>query len=392
MRIPVAVLALFLATSLSAQNVRFDPPNPTARTPITAHVIGYFSPCTATAVQNGMRLSIQLHNCTLPYSGPLVDLPVDLGVLPVGVYDVGVGFAPPAILIGLGSGTLVVQDAAPPFQLTPNVAVLGGMQVTLTGPNLISCTAGITPPICTDAIVKFGDSVATIISKQQGEIVVQAPQHDPGIIDVTVERPGSTLRSTAAFYYVPNDKIPDPAFFEPVLFPIAFSGPGAFGSLWQTEIDLRNENDYPLTLSSASIFTMCVFLPCNPDRRLPRHSTVRVNFLNIPNGYIELIPRQAEPAVHFGVLVKDMSRQAEALGAEIPVVREKDFFGRPLELLNVPTDLRFRVALRVYDRGLPAAIGLTIYSFNTDESLVSTFLFPGRQNPAYVQISDLIAT
>jgi hypothetical protein len=87
-----------------------------------------------------------------------------------------------------------------------------------------------------------------------------------------------------------------------------------------------------------------------------------------------------------------MSRQAEALGAEIPVVREKDFFGRPLELLNVPTDLRFRVALRVYDRGLPAAIGLTIYSFNTDESLVSTFLFPGRQNPAYVQISDLIAT
>src|SRR5438874_10668645 len=153
MRIPVAVLALFVAASLSAQNVRFDPPNPDSRTPITAHVVGPFSPCTPTAEQNGMRLSIHLHNCSLPLSGPPVDLQVDVGVLPAGVYDVVVGFAPPAILIGLGSGTLVVQDAAPPLRLTPNIAAIGGTQVTLTGPMF-----GPNPA------VRFGDAVATVVS------------------------------------------------------------------------------------------------------------------------------------------------------------------------------------------------------------------------------------
>ncbi|MDQ6800137.1 MAG: IPT/TIG domain-containing protein [Acidobacteriota bacterium] len=368
MRTLVAILVLSVGTSLSAQNVRFDPPNPTSRTPIIAHVVGDFSPCTPTALQNGMRLSIYLHNCSLPLGGPIVDLQVDLGVLPAGVYDVSVGFAPPAILIGLGRGTLVVQDAAPPFRLTPNVAALGGTQVTLTGPMF-----GPNP------MVRFGDVVATVISESPNSVTVIAPPHAPGVVDVTVY----ALQATASFYYAPNDKTPDPAFYEPVFFPIAFAGPGALGSQWTTQITLRNENDYPVPILPMSAFNLgCVF-EC--DSLVPKHST-RTTGINTPNGFFGYVPRQASPAVHFDTLIKDLSHQSEALGTEIPVVREKDFFARPVELLNVPTDPRFRVALRVY--GTSAA--LAIQPLNSDENLVSSAVFPAG-NPPFTLISDLVA-
>jgi IPT/TIG domain len=388
MRIPVAVLTLFVATSLSAQNVRFDPPNPTSRTPVTAHVVVAITHCGAPSgavSRNGSIISIALAPNCAPATDPIfgtVDIPVDLGVVPPGVYDVVA--SPGMLLVAIAEGTLVVRDAAPPSQVTPNVSALGGLQVALTGSNLISCTAGITPPICTNAIVKFGDSVATIVSATPDQILVQAPQHSPGIVDVTIDRNGNVLRSTASFYYAPNDKTPDPAFYEPVFFPIAFSGPGAFGSQWTTQINMRNENDYSVALLPLSTFNLgCVF-EC--DLLVPKHST-RTTGINTPNGFFAYVPRQASPAVHFDTLIKDLSRQSEALGTEIPVVREKDFFDRPLELLNVPTDPRFRVALRVYG---PSA-SLTIQPLNSDDVLVSTFV-NATGNPPLAQISDLVGT
>jgi len=47
-------------------------------------------------------------------------------------------------------------------------------------------------------------------------------------------------------------------------------------------------------------------------------------------------------------IVRDLSRQAEAFGTEVPVVREKDWKRGSLGLLNVPSDPRFRITLRVY--------------------------------------------
>lgn len=73
------------------------------------------------------------------------------------------------------------------------------------------------------------------------------------------------------------------------------------------------------------------------------------------------VPRQAAPNLGFGLLVRDLSRQDEAFGTEIPIVREKDFFDRRFTILNVPADTRYRVALRLYQRSdvFPTS-GLTI--------------------------------
>jgi hypothetical protein len=381
MRSITVAIALSLVTTIAvADTIRFDPPNPTSRTPVTAHLIGNFSACTSpTVTRNGRIVSITLGSCMLPLQPPVVDLPVDLGLVEAGVYDVVAGFS--TILIAVGEGTLIVQDAAPPFQVMPNVAAFAGDEITLSGHDLILCAGG----SCTTPGVKFGGVVASQISATADRITVHAPQHDPGPVDVTIDRGGSVLRSTAAFYYTPKDRSPDPAFYEPVLFPVAFNGAGAFGTLWNTDIQLRNENDYALAIWPLSAFNRCVIFECN--MLIDPHST-RTTVTNIPGGLVVFIPRQAMPKIHFGLLVRDLSRQAEALGTEVPVVREKDFFDRPLELLNVPTDPRFRVTLRVYELGPTAGLSLVIRPLATDEVLVSTNIFP----VGFAQVADLVVT
>src|SRR5439155_12525396 len=119
----------FLATTLSATTF-FDPPNPTSATPVTAHVTIPPTLCTPTgaaAVRNGSTISITLSFPHCPLSPPGVvpfHSAVSLGVLPAGVYDVVANG-------GLDRGTLVVRDAASPFEVVPNVVPTTGGEVHL---------------------------------------------------------------------------------------------------------------------------------------------------------------------------------------------------------------------------------------------------------------------
>lgn len=395
-------LLLIIASTASAANIRFDPPDPNSRTPVTAYVLGAVNNCDPqgwTVTKNGSAISIVVDvPCSAPF--PLIKgwiIPVDLDVLPAGIYSVT------ATVYGMtiGTATLVVRDASPPFDVVPNVAdITGGDQIRLIGENLVSCAQSCVPT------VRFGDAIAHIDSVSLGEIDVRAPDHAAGPVDVTVESDNSVLRSPGAFYYVPSlVQQLDPAFYEPVLIPVIYSGPGAYGSSWDTEVVLRNENDYPLTLHSGSIFYVgCSIVLC--DLRPQPHASVKLTHdafrVQYPTGYIQFVPRQAAPKLHFGVLVRDLSRQAEAFGTEIPVIRESEIFDRPFELLNVPTDSRFRVGLRLYGLGGAAYPHITIWSSDAYTPLISPLvstdmqlstiasgLFAGTR-PAYAQISDLV--
>lgn len=387
-------LLLIIASTASAANIRFDPPDPTSRTPVTAYVLGAVNSCDATGstvTKNGSTISIAVD---VPCPAPLEvikgwTIPVDLDVLPAGIYSVTATV--PGIVIG--TATLVVRDASPAFQVVPNVTAAAGDQIRLIGENLVSCAQSCVPT------VRFGDAIAHIDSVSLGEIDVRAPDHAAGPVDVTVESDNSVLRSPGAFYYVPSlVQQLDPAFYEPVLIPVIYSGPGAYGSSWDTEVVLRNENDYDLTFPEGSIFSpSCgIILPC--AGRPLSHAAIELRGIQYPTGYVQFVPRQAAPNIHFGVLVRDLSRQAEALGTEIPVIREKEILNHPFELLNVPTDSRFRVGLRLYGLG-GGFPHITISSLNSDSPLVSmdmqlsttaSGLFAGTR-PAYAQISDLIA-
>lgn len=366
-----AIFLWLVALPLSAGTIWFDPPNPTSQTHVIAHVrAGTACPISGSDVAvHGSIVSITLHApvaCATPLPPNGFFTNVDLGVLPAGVYDVVAG--PETLLIALAEGTLVVQDAAPPFRLSPNVSQSGRDNViTIKGPGVAAfCKI---PPCPTPPVVMFGDKQSEFVQQIDTDtFLVTAPSHEPGIVDVTLNG-SKTFRATAAFDYYGSSF--DPAFFEPVLFPVLVSGPGAFGSEWRTDAILRNDNDYTFPVHSIFDFALQA-LP--PDEERPRGHSTAFEAVSLPNGYLLNLPRESAPRVSFGLLVKDLSRQAEAFGTEIPVVREKDFFDRPFTLLNVPADSRYRVALRLYRLDGVASTHIRISQLYEQEALVDTFV------------------
>lgn len=344
------VLVLLLTLPLFAQQttvVRFDPPDPTSETRVVAHIHLSSFGCGArgaTVTRSGSIISIALKPsvvlCLVPAPA---DVTVDLGVVPAGVYDVVVGQE--QILIGLAEAELDVRDANPPFTVRPNTRGSGNDVVRING-DLTGATA-----------VHFGTTAAEILRTVEGEIQVNAPALAPGTYDVIVDKLPVPLRATAA-YHVPATAtaIRNPAFYERVLFPVFWSGAGAFGSQWQSEATLHNGNEVPLTPPDPSIFTNLAI----------GATSVATADSSRPNGLVEFLPRQTNTLVDLGLNVRDLSRDATDLGTQIPVVRESQLFARPFSIANVPNDARYRITLRVYDLDGPTTFSLHVFSGTTE--------------------------
>lgn len=401
MRLLTAVFALSLVTSAaSADTLWFDPPNPTSRTPVVAHLRLNGCPVFDSSVSiSGNAITIVISTmtaCGVP--PPLEGYPVtaDLGLLPAGIYEVKI------VMAGTPSYTvpttkLPVADANPPFAIEPNVVPTTGGQVTIKSDERIDCPPLVDP--CFTPIVKFGEMVTTNWTwGPPHTIVAQVPPHSPGPVDVTIEdNGGHTLGVSHGAFDFFNAAGPfDPAFFEPVLVPVIINGPGAFGAQWSTDALMRNENDYSYPVNS--IFDS-VFLgdPSDlPPKILPPapHTTARAQSV-APNGTVMFVPRQTATNVWFALLAKDLSRQAEAFGTQIPVVREKRFFDRPFQILNVPADARYRVALRLYRMDAGSGVRLRILPLSSSGALVDDYvvLSPVSSGGAYTfaSIGDLVA-
>jgi hypothetical protein len=358
----------FLATTLSATTF-FDPPNPTSATPVIAHVTippTLCLPVHADVTRNGSTIAIALSFPTCPLSPPGIvpfDFPVSLGVLPPGVYDV--------VANGdLDRGTLVVRDAAPPFEAVPNVVLTSGGQIH------IRSAAGFNQPL---TVAIDGHLVTAATAVTPTDILVTAPPHAAGAVDVTAVVPSGTLTVTAALDYFESGVPPDLAFFEPVVFPALVTGPGAFGSQWTTDVAMRTDNSVSMPVTPA------FFGP------VPPFASFYMRGANVPAGMVLYVPRQLAPRVFFDVLVRDLSRQSEALGTEIPVVREKDLYDRPFDILLVPTDPKYRTALRVFRTDGGASAHLRVFITQL-QPLVDTelFLASGPQGYSSLVIPDLV--
>jgi hypothetical protein len=152
--------------------------------------------------------------------------------------------------------------------------------------------------------------------------------------------------------------------YERVLVPVvvAAATPGAYGSVWQTELVTRNEADQSVDISDNP------FGLCNQCIPYAPHSTFRIPlYASNPNaGRFLYIGSPGVRNVTFTLRVQDISRQALTWGTTIPVVRDRDVFGGKLQLLDIPIDSRFRAALRVYDfepptEATPRVVRLRIY-------------------------------
>ena len=376
-----AVLTLFLAATAAAQistSVRTIPPDPVSRDAITLRIGGVWNdaghPRCGAATVAGRTIAVAL-GCLPQVATPAVLTPWSLdvfaGVLDAGIYDIIV--STPTTL-SIATRKLIVQEATPQFTVTPNVLVSGsGERVTLQGA-VLRC-ADSPGAACLAPIVRFGTQHANLELWEQDRMVV-IPPPGSGTVDVSIDN--TQIRRVAAFHYADVQKPPTPEFFTPLLVPVFFSGPGALGSRWDTELSGRNDNAYRYWSPYDAPFNHWCFI-CDPPppQGLPANAsgTIRASasLVQQPQGMLGHIQRQGSENVHYGLLVRDLSRQSEALGAEVPVVREDELFdNRSFSLLNVPSDSRFRTALRVYTIEGSGSFRLVIKPMFGDDVLVDT--------------------
>jgi hypothetical protein len=191
----------------------------------------------------------------------------------------------------------------------------------------------------------------------------------------------------------------DPAVFETLLLPVPQVTPGRFGSMWESRFSIYNGNGVDLNpnFPDQDIFPFdngCQFPEC------PQVPVVRANSRHVPLLYPTSMPgtllyvrREYAERVSYSLRIQDVSRQALTWGTEIPVVRESDFVSTPLQLFDVPTDERFRQALRVYETGGrdDSLVRLDVYS-SEDQIIATTtlrILQPLSRCLSLVQILDL---
>lgn len=123
--------------------------------------------------------------------------------------------------------------------------------------------------------------------------------------------------------------------------------PGAYGSRWGAETMLH----YAGSEDALMVPLPFCFVTCPSWHVLAPGGApfpVGVQILSAePAIFIHVDSRYAS-FVTFSSRIRDLSRMTESAGTNVPVIREDQFFARPLLLLNVPIDTAFRNALRVY--------------------------------------------
>lgn len=146
----------------------------------------------------------------------------------------------------------------------------------------------------------------------------------------------------------------DPAEYETVLLPVAaYETPGAFGSRWVTHFSIHNGLDRPVkSTNDILMLGVCVSFPC-PVVAIEAGRTaspeIHLTYRGELPGVLLYVRRDIADQITFSLRVQDISRQSLTWGTEIPVVRERDLYRRPIRLINIPVDARFRQTLRIYD-------------------------------------------
>jgi hypothetical protein len=192
-----------------------------------------------------------------------------------------------------------------------------------------------------------------------------------------------------------------PAGFERVLFPIVIPitapVPGALGSRWVTDLAVLNRSDVEVPLAGSFVCFLCrtahglrpgVTYDLVP---IPPPNDLGGKFLFVDSRYVD--------QVHFGLRVRDISREAEGFGSEVPVVREREFSADGVSLLSVPNRPNARVTLRVYgfDPAIAGNVLVRVYeqrltlAVNLSTNTVPDTLTAERTYPvAYVPPIDAI--
>lgn len=154
--------------------------------------------------------------------------------------------------------------------------------------------------------------------------------------------------------------------------------PGAFGSLWSTELWAYNSGSLtirvvpgPCRLSGSD--SCMIDLQPGKAMAIPAIIEPQFPYLTLATpGFDDHLP--GFQPVHFSLRVRDLSRSAESAGTEIPVVRDGHFVADTLQLLNVPVAADSRVMLRMFlhpIRGATQRFAIRLFGMNGPGSLLT---------------------
>ncbi|HXI12001.1 MAG TPA: IPT/TIG domain-containing protein [Thermoanaerobaculia bacterium] len=252
----------------------------------------------------------------------------------------------------------------------------GGSTVVIDGASLKS-NCQITCPLTR---VYFGTVEGRIVGDHASRIIVIAPPHAAGVVDIRIVLPnGSTAIRKAVFRY--GQAGVEAQEFERILVPIASSDfPGAYESFWVTRLSVYNDNDRVVQENSELLFYSGIFprgsslLPSKKATILPPHALQAIRPSWQP-GVIVYARKDVADGLHFSLRIRDTTRQATAYGTEIPVVRERELRTGPIILLNLPVGERYRQSLRIYevDRSSNTCgrVQLRLFDMSSGETLAS---------------------
>jgi len=334
-----AALATFLfASTLAADDAHVLPFAPTTATPIEVH---YLSSCSARAhsvVREGGEIAITALDpqCPSVMAIPIVEKVKLPEVLPIGVYDVTIQQEGQPFFFA--TTRFAVRNAGQkPFELHPSAMYPNEeIPVRISG---ITCGNA----DCSDITVRVDGEPVAISVADDGAIWFTAPDHEVGLVDVTVRKSDAVMVSPGALhYYGDRDRGTD----EPILFTVIYSGDGAFGSRWRAVATVSN----PAPWTVDADYTLHNIGPCIQDCDPPFEPKTFEQFHNgYPRGTVMWVPRSEAAQLALSLRIRDASRQQETYGTEIPVVREHDFIhGGNIHLIDIPLDPRYRVKVRIY--------------------------------------------
>lgn len=391
MRNVFAAALLFLAVPLSAEKIYFDPPAPTNRTPVTIRVAGIWDagcpPSSPTVNVDGRSINIRasltgLCSPTLPVAAAY-GFEVWTGLLEPGRYSVNVVFAAGDAFQRVATASLVVREhgVAPgfntPITITPGVTHPGTPAFHIRGDFFPPCV--LIDPCPVPHVFFNGVEVQDYQYVNDNEVIVR-PRGGVtvGNIDVTIQAQFTETITNAIRVYDPAEPY-DPSLFERVLYPVLYNGPGAAGSLWTTDAWIHNSAFFTEIARYHTVAQNIGCVPPNCDATIRARETRELDHGDDrPAGFFDNIARGSGQDFHANVLFRDLSRQAEAFGTEMPVVRENDWLRDKAVLLGIPGSSDSRIMIRAYglenDPEMSAALPMRVYLINGTEPILEDVL------------------
>lgn len=191
--------------------------------------------------------------------------------------------------------------------------------------------------------------------------------------------------------------------YERILLPvIASDTPGAYGSIWSSSLTVHNGAD---TAAQFEYPFGCTIGTCIFPVDIAPHETSDVFLLArqpaATPGLLVEVSLPESPSFAFNLRTQDLSRQSLTWGTEIPAVRESEALTGVTHLLNIPTDGRFRILLRVYEfdsrpqsivhvRVLPMTSNVAIADRDLALALPDVEIFNRRVYPGYASLQGIV--